>query len=146
MEKDLTIALELAMESRFGYVPWSRESGRQRPEASIYLLTIVSNTNIENKSHSPLRKYDMARGLGSCSTRVLASLRTRVAGASLPSSRRASRKVSGKMTSARLSSIKNQFFTPQKWTTQAQRRGQERKIKDYDLCNAGKPINGGICE
>ena len=96
MEKGFTITLELAMESRFGYVPWSRESGRQRPKASIHLLTIVSNTNIINESHSPLQKYGMARGLGSCSTRTLASLRTRVAGASLPSSRRASRKVSGK--------------------------------------------------
>ena len=24
--------------------------------------------------------------------------------------------------------------------------GKERKLKDYDLCNAGKPINGGVCE
>ena len=146
MEKGLTIALELAMESRFGYVPWSRESGRQRPEASIYLLTIVSNTNIENKSHSPLRKYGMARGLGSCSTGMLASLRTRVAGASLPSSRRASRKVSGKTDICETFFNQESILHPQKWTTQAQRRGQERKLKDYDLCNAGKPINGGVCE
>jgi len=24
--------------------------------------------------------------------------------------------------------------------------GKERNSKDYDLCNTGKPINGGVCE
>jgi hypothetical protein len=24
--------------------------------------------------------------------------------------------------------------------------GEKKKLKDYNLCNTGKPINGGVCE
>jgi hypothetical protein len=74
------------------------------------------------------------------------SRRTRVAGASLPSSRRTSRKVSGKTDICKTFFNQESILNPQKRTTQAQRRGLERKLKDYDICNAGKPVNGGVCE
>jgi hypothetical protein len=51
-------------------------------------------------------------------------------------------------TSSRLSNSrekKKRVLTPQRKTTGPQ-EGKERNSKDYDLCNTGKPINGGVCE
>jgi hypothetical protein len=40
---------------------------------------------------------------------------------------------------------KKRVLTPQRKTTDPQ-EGKERNSKDYNLCNTGKPINGGVCE
>jgi ribosomal protein S1 len=68
--------------------------------------------------------------------------------ASPPSSARASKKSSGKVDIfkiLKLSREKKRVLTPQRKTTDPQ-EGKERNSKDYDLCNTGKPINGGVCE
>ena len=59
-----------------------------------------------------------------------------------------SKKSSGKVDIFKIIKLlreKKRVLTPQRKTTDPQ-EGKERNSKDYNLCNTGKPINGGVCK